>query len=224
MSAARAVLARELAAGAALGRRRRARARPSSLIVVLLVPLGVGPEPERLAQRRGRHPLDRRAPRLPAVARPPVPGRPRGRHPRHPRPRAAAARGAGGAEGAGPLADHRPAAGASPRRCSALTLSLPAPAYPWLVASLAVGTPALSFLGAIGAALTVGIRRGGLLLALLVLPLYLPTLIFGARAAAAAAEGARPLAGASCSLAGLTLFILALAPFAAAAALRANLR
>ena len=105
----------------------------------------------------------------------------------------------------------------------ALTLQLPAPAYPWLTASLAAGTPALSFLGAIGAAVTVGIRRGGLLLSILVLPLYLPTLIFGARAATAAAEAADPWP-AFLLLAGLTLFILALAPFAAAAALRANLR
>ncbi len=105
----------------------------------------------------------------------------------------------------------------------ALTLNLPAPAFPWLIASLAVGTPALSLLGAIGAALTVGIRRGGLLLALLVLPLYLPTLIFGARATAAAAEGRDPWP-AFLLLGGLSLFILALAPFAAAAALRVNLR
>jgi heme exporter protein B len=104
-----------------------------------------------------------------------------------------------------------------------LTLQLPAPAYPWLAASIAAGTPGLSFLGAIGAAVTVGIRRGGLLLSLLVLPLYLPTLVFGARAAAAAAEGADPRP-ALLLLLGLTLFILALAPFAAAAALRANLR
>jgi len=105
----------------------------------------------------------------------------------------------------------------------ALTLALPAPAYPWLVASLAIGTPGLSFLGAVGAALTVGVRRGGLLLSILVLPLYIPTLIFGARATAGAAEGADPLP-ALLFLAGLTLFILALAPFAAAAALRVNLR
>ncbi|MFO1141123.1 MAG: heme exporter protein CcmB [Amaricoccus sp.] len=105
----------------------------------------------------------------------------------------------------------------------ALTLQLPGPAYPWLVATLAAGTPALSFLGAIGAALTVGIRRGGLLIAILVLPLYLPTLIFGARAAAAATEGRDPWP-AFLLLAGLTLFVLALAPFAAAAALRANMR
>ncbi len=105
----------------------------------------------------------------------------------------------------------------------ALTLSLPTPAYPWLIASLAAGTPGLSFLGAIGAALTVGIRRGGLLLSILVLPLYIPTLIFGARAVTAAAEGSDPWS-AFLMLAGLTLFILALAPFAAAAALRINLR
>ena len=105
----------------------------------------------------------------------------------------------------------------------AVTLNLPAPAYPWLVASLAVGTPGLSFLGAIGAALTLGIRRGGLLLSVLVLPLYIPTLILGARSAAAAAEGGDP-APALLLLSGLTLFILALAPFTAAAALRINLR
>ncbi|TPE53843.1 heme exporter protein CcmB [Amaricoccus solimangrovi] len=104
-----------------------------------------------------------------------------------------------------------------------LTLSLPGPAYPWLVASLAAGTPALSFLGAIGAALTVGIRRGGLLLSLLVLPLYVPTLIFGARAVVAAAGGQDPLP-AFLLLSGLSLFILALAPFAAAQALRVQLR
>ena len=105
----------------------------------------------------------------------------------------------------------------------AVTLSLPAPAYPWLVAGLAFGTPGLSFLGAIGAAVTVGIRRGGLLLSVLVLPLYLPTLIFGAEAVSAAAEGRDPVP-ALLLLAGLTLFTLAASPFAAAAALRINLR
>jgi heme exporter protein B len=105
----------------------------------------------------------------------------------------------------------------------ALTLQLPAPAYLWLVAGLAIGTPGLSLLGAIGSAVTVGIRRGGLLLSLLVLPLYLPTLIFGARTAAAAADGTDPQP-AFLLLAGLTLFISAVAPFAAAAALRVNLR
>jgi heme exporter protein B len=104
-----------------------------------------------------------------------------------------------------------------------VTLSLPGEAYAWLVASLAVGTPGLSFLGAIGAAVTVGVRRGGLLLSILVLPLYVPSLILGARAVAEAAEGGEPMP-ALALLAGLTLFIVAAAPFAAAAALRVNLR
>ena len=104
----------------------------------------------------------------------------------------------------------------------ALTLNLPGPAYPWLVLSLAAGTPALSLIGAIGAALTVGIRRGGLLLSLLVLPLYLPTLIFGAATVGAAgvADPGRPLL-LTC---GLTLFAVAVAPFAAARALRLSLQ
>jgi len=105
----------------------------------------------------------------------------------------------------------------------AVTLNLPGPAYPWLVASLAAGTPGLSFLGAIGAAVTVGLRRGGLLISILVLPLYIPTLIFGARCVVAAAEGGDPVP-ALLLTAGLSLGILALAPFAAAAALRVNLR
>lgn len=105
----------------------------------------------------------------------------------------------------------------------AVALNLPAPAMPWLVASLAVGTPALSLIGAVGAALTVGIRRGGLLLSILVLPLYVPTLIFGARTVA---DAATPSGGldAFLPLAGLTLFVVALAPFAAARALRLALR
>lgn len=104
-----------------------------------------------------------------------------------------------------------------------LLLHLPSGAAPWLVASLALGTPALSMLGAFGAALTVGLRRGGLLLSLLVLPLYVPTLILGAEAVrrgAAGADATTPLA----LLAGLTAATLALVPFAAAAALRVNLR
>jgi heme exporter protein B len=105
----------------------------------------------------------------------------------------------------------------------AVTLALPAPAFPWLVASLAAGTPGLSFLGAIGAAVTVGVRRGGLLLSILVLPLYVPTLIFGARTVAEAAEGGDPTTP-FLLLAAVTLFVLALAPFAAAAALRVQLR
>ena len=102
-------------------------------------------------------------------------------------------------------------------------LNLPGPGYWWLVVSLALGTPALSVIGAFGAALTVGLKRGGLLLSLLVLPLYVPTLIFGAevvkRGAAGLAVGT-PLA----LLAAITAGALALLPFASAAAIRVNLR
>ncbi len=104
-----------------------------------------------------------------------------------------------------------------------LLLHLPGPAYPWLVASLILGTPALSMLGVFGAAVTVGLRRGGLLLSLLVLPLYVPTLIFGAEAVRRGVAGADPMT-ALVFLAAITLFVLALVPFAAAAALRVNLR
>ena len=102
-------------------------------------------------------------------------------------------------------------------------LHLPAGAYGWLILSLLLGTPALSVIGAFGAALTVGLRRGGLLLSLLVLPLYVPTLIFGAEVVRRGAEGmatATPLL----LLAGITAGAAAALPFAAAAALRINLR
>ncbi|WP_224824497.1 heme exporter protein CcmB [Cognatishimia sp. MH4019] len=104
-----------------------------------------------------------------------------------------------------------------------LLLSLPEDAYPWLIASLLIGTPALSFIGAFGASLTVGIKRGGLLLSLLVLPLYVPTLIFGAETIRRGAEGlatTTPLI----MLGAITLGTLAVLPFAAAAAIRVNLR
>ncbi len=102
-------------------------------------------------------------------------------------------------------------------------LDLPGPAAPWVFLSLLVGTPALSLLGAFGAALTVGIRRGGLLLSLLVMPLYIPTLIFGALTASRAGEGLDFLTPFAL-LGGVTLLAAALIPFAAAAALRINLR
>ncbi len=105
----------------------------------------------------------------------------------------------------------------------ALMLNLPADAFAWLVISLALGTPALSFIGAIGAALTLGLRRGGLLIGILTLPLYIPTLIFGARTVADAAEAADPLPAFALTAA-LTLAITALAPFATAATLRIQLR
>ena len=104
-----------------------------------------------------------------------------------------------------------------------LLLHLPAAATPWLVISMLLGTPALSMLGAFGAAITVGLRRGGLLLSLLVLPLYIPTLIFGAEVIRRGTDGGNvtaPLA----FLAGITAAVLALIPFASAAVLRVNLR
>jgi heme exporter protein B len=105
----------------------------------------------------------------------------------------------------------------------ALLMSLPANGYFALVLSLLIGTPALSVIGAFGAALTVGIKRGGLLLSLLVLPLYVPTLIFGAEVARRGAES-QPYTSPLLLLAGISFAALALLPFASAAVLRVNLR
>lgn len=102
-------------------------------------------------------------------------------------------------------------------------LNLPGPAYSWLLAALLLGTPALSVIGAFGAALTVGLKRGGLLLSLLVLPLYMPTLIFGAEVVRRGAEGLNPTTP-LVLLAAVTAGALAGLPIAAAAALRINLR
>ncbi|MEM0922648.1 MAG: heme exporter protein CcmB [Pseudomonadota bacterium] len=104
-----------------------------------------------------------------------------------------------------------------------LMLALPVEALPTLAAGLAAGTPALSLIGAIGASVTVGIRRGGLLLSILVLPLYIPTLVFGARAVELARVDLDPVPTLLLTAA-ISLFAAALAPFAAAAALRINLR
>lgn len=105
----------------------------------------------------------------------------------------------------------------------ALLLSLPPEGYQWLILSLVLGTPALSVIGTFGAALTVGLKRGGLLLSLLVLPLYVPTLIFGAEVARRGAEGlatTTPIL----MLAGISAGTIALLPFASALVLRVNLR
>lgn len=88
-----------------------------------------------------------------------------------------------------------------------------------LALALLLGTPILSLLGAIGAALTLGLRAGGSLLALLILPLYVPVLIFGAGAVDAARAGLGAGANLSLLAAGLCIAIVA-APFAAAAAVR----
>ena len=89
--------------------------------------------------------------------------------------------------------------------------------------SAAVSTYSLSVIGTFGAALTVGIKRGGLLLSLLVLPLYVPTLIFGAEVARRGAAGMEPTTP-LLMLAGITLATIALMPFASAAVLRVGLR
>ncbi len=86
--------------------------------------------------------------------------------------------------------------------------------------SLLAGTPALTMIGAIGAALTVGFGRGGLLLAILILPLCVPVLIFGVSAAQAAVGGTVPFATPFAILIALSLAAVAAAPFAAALALR----
>ena len=94
--------------------------------------------------------------------------------------------------------------------------------YGVLVLSLLLGTPALSLIGAIGAALTLGLRGGGALLSLLVLPLYVPVLVIGAGAVEAAAEGLDP-AGHFMLLGAFLLLSVAFAPWAAAASLRISL-
>ena len=102
-------------------------------------------------------------------------------------------------------------------------MNLPTQCYGWLVLSLLLGTPALSVIGTFGAALTVGIKRGGLLLSLLVLPLYVPTLIFGAESARRGAVGA-DVSTPMLLLAGISAAAIALMPFASAAGLKVNLR
>ncbi|MDE2407316.1 MAG: heme exporter protein CcmB [Xanthomonadaceae bacterium] len=98
-------------------------------------------------------------------------------------------------------------------------LHLPPAQLPVLLLSLLLGTPILSLLGAVVAALTVGMRRAGILVALLALPLYVPVLVFGAGAVAAAAQGF-DASGALLLLGAGLLLALVLAPITAAAALR----
>ena len=105
-----------------------------------------------------------------------------------------------------------------------ILLNLDVKAYPVLVATMLAGTPAVSFLGAIGAALTLKARRGGLLLALLVLPLYIPTLIFGISALSAATLGPGGFEASFLVLIALSLGSIVLGPVAAAAALRIQMQ
>ena len=104
----------------------------------------------------------------------------------------------------------------------ALMLGLPAHCFAALLISLLLGTPVLILLGAIGAALTVGLRRGGLLLGLLILPLYVPVLILGSGALQAAIQGL-PVTGYLLWLSCLAVLAITLAPFAIAAALSISL-
>jgi len=101
-------------------------------------------------------------------------------------------------------------------------LHLPKSLMTPLLCSLALGTPLLSLIGAVVAALTVGIRRSGMLLAVLALPLFLPVLVFGCGAVVAASQGL-PWAGAIYLLAAGLVLALVLAPLAAATALRITL-
>ena len=104
-----------------------------------------------------------------------------------------------------------------------LMLNLPTDAFAALMLALLFGTPTLTLIGAIGAALTLGARRGGVLISLLVLPLYIPVLIFGVAATEIALSGAA-MDARLMALGGFFLAALALAPFAAAAALRQAVR
>lgn len=104
----------------------------------------------------------------------------------------------------------------------ALMLNLPGAAIPALVASLLLGTAILSLVGAIGAALTVGLKRGGMLISLLILPLYMPVLIFGSAAVQAAVSGV-PTGPYLAILGAMLCLAIALAPMAVAAGLRISI-
>jgi len=101
-----------------------------------------------------------------------------------------------------------------------LMLNLELAAYPVLLATMIVGTPAISFIGTIGAALTLRSRRGGLLIALLVLPLYIPTLIFGISAMEASTLDTGAFGPSFLMLCAISVASCVLGPLAAAAALR----
>lgn len=104
----------------------------------------------------------------------------------------------------------------------AVLLHLPLSGLAALVQTLLLGVPVLSLIGSVGSGLTVGLRRGGVLIALLVLPLYVPVLIFGATAVDAAGAGL-DVSGHILLLAALLVLSLTLTPLATAAALRVSL-
>ena len=103
-----------------------------------------------------------------------------------------------------------------------MMLSLPEAGYVPLILSLLMGTAVLSLVGAIGAALTVALRKGGLLLSLIVMPLYMPALIFGASTVQRAVDGF-PVDGSLAVLGALLAFSLLVSPFATAGALRVSM-
>ncbi len=105
-----------------------------------------------------------------------------------------------------------------------LMLNLEASAYLPLAGTMLVGTPAISFIGSIGAALTLGLGRGGLLLSLLVLPLFIPVLVFGVSTISAIVSGPGSFASPLLILAAFSLTSIVLAPIATAAALRLHLQ
>jgi heme exporter protein B len=105
---------------------------------------------------------------------------------------------------------------------AAVALGAPTDSIPGVMLALLLGSLSLSLLGAIGAGLTLGLRKGGALLSLLVLPLAVPTLVFGARATQLAIQG-EPAVGALYLLAAITVLAFTLAPLAAAAAVRISL-
>jgi heme exporter protein B len=105
-----------------------------------------------------------------------------------------------------------------------LLLNFDLSGYGILVASMLAGTPALSFLGAVGAALTLGLRRGGILLTVLILPLYIPVLIFGVSAISTYLVGPGSPLPSLLVLIAFSLAAIVLGPFFAAMALRAHLR
>jgi heme exporter protein B len=106
-----------------------------------------------------------------------------------------------------------------------LALFLDLEAWPMgaVALTLLIGTPALTFIGTVGAALAVTLRRGGLVLAVLILPLTIPVLIFGVAAANTAVVGPVPFGAPFTILCGLSLISFVIGPFAAAAALRHGL-
>lgn len=103
-----------------------------------------------------------------------------------------------------------------------MTLSMNGSGIIWLALTLLIGTPALSFLGAMGATLTLGIQRGGLLLALIVLPIFIPTLMFGIQTTILCINGSSPN-NAFIFMGAISLLSIALTPFICAKIIRLNI-